>query len=141
MALYRASGSKTWQVRRMINGKLFVRSTKTTNKKQAEQIARQYERDWVSHVVLNERQPITLGGALDMFLAAKKNEAGWRTWSIHAGILRRYFDTDIRLHHLSSADIASFIQRKRQEGKSDDTIRLSLSTIRGAVKTGEQERG
>ena len=70
MALYRASGSKTWQVRRMINGKLFVRSTKTTNKKQAEQIGRQYEREWVSHAVLNERQPVSLGKALDTFLEA-----------------------------------------------------------------------
>jgi hypothetical protein len=138
MALYRASGSKTWQVRRMINGKLFVRSTKTTNKKQAEQIARQYERDWVSHAVLNERQPITLGSALDTFLAAKRTEAGWRTWAIHAGILRRYFSAGIVFHRLSSADVASFIQRRRQEGKSDDTIRLSLSTLRGAVRTAEQ---
>jgi integrase len=138
MALYRASGSKTWQARRMINGKLFVLSTKTTNKMQAEQIARQYERDWVSHAVLNERQPITLGRALDTFLAAKRNEAGWRTWAIHAGILRRYFNTDIALHHLTSADVASFLQRRRQEGKSDDTIRLSLSTLRGAIKAAEQ---
>jgi integrase len=138
MALYRASGSKTWQVRRMINGKLLVRSTKTTNKKQAEQIARQYEREWVSHAVLNERQPATLGGALDTFLAAKRNEAGWRTWAIHARVLRRHFSMDVLLHHLSSADVALFIQRRRQEGKSDDAIRLSVSTLRGAVKAAEQ---
>jgi hypothetical protein len=138
MALYRARGSKTWQVRRMINGKLFVRSTTTTNKKQAEQIARQYEREWVSHAVLNEKQPVSLAKALDTFLAGKRNESGWQTWAIHARIIGRYFDTDIALHHLSSADVASFVQRRRQEGKSDDTIRLSLSTLRGAVKTAEQ---
>jgi integrase len=138
MALYRASGSKTWQVRRMINGKLFVRSTKTTNKKQAEQIARQYERDWVSHAVPNERQLISLGKALDTFLAAKRNDSAWRTWAIHAGILRRYFNTNLGLHHLSSADAGSFIQRRHQEAKSDDTIRLSVSTLRGAIRAAEQ---
>ncbi|MFZ0255926.1 MAG: site-specific integrase [Gammaproteobacteria bacterium] len=122
----------------MINGKLFVRSTKTTSKKQAEQIARQYEREWVSHAVLNERQPITLGSALDKFLGGKRNEPGLRTWAIHAAILRRYFNTDIALHHLSNVDVASFIQRRRQEGKSDDTIRLSLSALRGAIKAAEQ---
>lgn len=78
---------KIWHVRAQVGGVMIAKSTKTTNKRLAEQI----EAKWISEVhqevVISGRKPLTVQQAVQKFLDSRRGTAGWES----AGIKLRPF--------------------------------------------------
>jgi hypothetical protein len=76
MALVLKNG--VWHWRKMVDGVMFKRSTKTSDKKLAEQMAKKWEHEAVQTVVYDGERPVTIHQAIDDFLAERKNMGGYQ---------------------------------------------------------------
>ena len=57
----------------MLNGRAYVKSTKTANRREAEKIARKYAEDARAEALLGDSEPITLSEAISHYQKAKEN--------------------------------------------------------------------
>jgi len=135
--LFKQENTKNWIWRKTINGKVTVRSTHTQNRALAEKIARQYEKETLNAQLLGEKEPITLEQALQQMEAARQHTKGFHTTKVHTAILRQHFNTRLFLHELKDKDLNRFVHKRRTEKKSENTIRLSLSTLRQTLKVAD----
>ena len=58
MGIYKQNGTKAWIWRKRIEGKVFVKSTRTTNRSLAEKIAREYDREALEQRLLGELENV-----------------------------------------------------------------------------------
>lgn len=64
---------------------MFNRSTKTCDKKQAQALVKKWEHEAVQTVVVEGERPITLHGAIDSFLEARRHIASYPSACLHKG--------------------------------------------------------
>src|SRR5689334_10453494 len=134
MRLFRRSGGRTWYATFYENGVRVQRTTKCVDRKAAELVARQMERDAADpeSAVL---QAATLSDALKLLLKTRAEEAsvGRRSESTVAfyrskcGHLTRVFEHDehgtfagFRLAVLKARDVDHFISTRRGEGAAEN---------------------
>lgn len=72
-----------WHFRKMINGHIISRSTKTSDPKLAAQIAAKFEHEAVKEIVFTGNKPITLHAAIEGFLKARKGTGGYTNACVH----------------------------------------------------------
>ena len=71
MSLVKRQNSKFWYVQFQIDHQTVIRSTRTTDRKVAEQVATKIRSEAHSEIVLGRRKPLTLEGALIRFVDGK----------------------------------------------------------------------
>lgn len=81
MALEFRNGS--WYWRKMIDGVMFNRSTKTADKKLAETLTRKWEHEAVQSVVYDGERPINVHDAIKAFLEQRENTGGYGNACTH----------------------------------------------------------
>jgi integrase len=135
--LFKQENTKNWIWRKTINGKVSVRSTHTQNRSLAEKIARQYEQEILKAQLLGEKEPILFEAALEQLEDARQHTKGFHTTQVHTAILRQHFNTRVFLHDLKDKDLNRFVHKRRTDKKSENTIRLSLSTLRQTLKVAD----
>jgi hypothetical protein len=81
MALIQRNGISFW--RKMVDGVMFNRSTKTDNKKLAETLARKWEHEAVQAVVYDGERPVTVHEAIKGFLEERENTGGYGNACLH----------------------------------------------------------
>lgn len=81
MALIQRNG--IWYWRKMVDGVMFNRSTKTDDKKLAETLARKWEHEAVQAVVYDGERPVTVHEAIKGFLDERKNTGGYENACTH----------------------------------------------------------
>jgi acid phosphatase class B len=64
-----------WYWRKMVDGVMLNRSTKTADKKLAETLAKNWQHEAVQTVVFDGERPITLHEAIASFLEERKHKA------------------------------------------------------------------
>ncbi len=138
----------TWYCYVYESGSRRQRSTRCHDKKAAELVARQYERDAADpdHAATRDA---TLTQALQLLIAnrVEKATAGRGStetvqfYKTKAGHLVRLFETKddgaylpFRLVNLHARDVDEFISRRRSECASESTIAKELVTLRAALK-------
>ena len=134
MGIYKQNGTKAWIWRKRIEGKVFVKSTRTTNRSLAEKIAREYDREALEQRLLGELESIRFGEALDKYFDARKHTSSASTIYNHIQVIRRHFDMSAHAEAISSADIGRFVHARRAAGIAENTIRIALTTIRGCFR-------
>src|ERR1700710_2011448 len=60
-----------WHWRRMIDGQIFARSTKTSDKRLAEQMAARWDAEVLREIVLDGTKPVLAHAAIDAFLKSR----------------------------------------------------------------------
>lgn len=65
-----------WHWKKMVNGHLFARTTKTGDRKIAETLAALWEAEAIKEVMLSGNKPMYLHDVLDAFLKAREGKAG-----------------------------------------------------------------
>ncbi len=130
------------------SGRRVQRSTRCHDKKAAEAVARQIERDAADpdHAAALHA---TLTSALELLLQARAEKATAGRGSAEtvafyrrkAGHLVRVFETTddgvyvpFKLSRLHARDVDEYVSRRRSEGASESTISKELVTLRAALK-------
>ena len=133
MTLIKQQSSGIWQIRFQLNGKRYQKSSKTKKKSVAQDIERAWRNELNEKHLLGKKDTISFYDALDMFLESKIDMKTYRNIWSNIETVKRYFD-DMPLHELSTRDIELFVQKRKREGKANQTIQHGLIQIRGAWK-------
>lgn len=134
MSVLKRSNSRSWYIQFQLNGRTYIRSSRTTNKKAAEQM----EVDWRSRLhaqqYLGQKDRITLRNALQAFAEAKRGTPNHRNLVSSLRTLcaklpaARYMD-ELLLH-----DLERFKRQREADGVSGQTIKHDLDMLRGTWK-------
>ena len=137
-----------WYTHVFEDGKRRMVSTRCEDRKAAETIARQLERDAADPEAARLRNA-TLGAALLAFLKAKRSEAKAGKLSAatvtfyerKVGHLARVLEHDskgryqpMRLAKLGARNVDAYIEQRRDEGVTDHTIKKELVALQGTLK-------
>lgn len=136
MALTERNG--IWHWRKVVQGHTFARSTKTGDKKLAEQIAALWEAEAIKEVVLKGTKPVLLHSVIKAFLDARKGTGGHANAQVH---LKHFLALpNVRMGDLTLAQLQAVIQKRRDAGASHNTIAVSVSYWRAVVKFAEDQK-
>lgn len=136
MALTERNG--IWHWRKIIQGHTFARSTKTGDKKLAEQIAALWEAEAIKEVVLKGTKPVLLHSVIKAFLNARKGTGGHSNAQVH---LRHFLALpNVRVGDLDLAQVQGVIQRRRDAGASHNTLVVTVSYWNAVVRFAEEQK-
>jgi integrase len=136
MALTERNG--IWHWRKIVQGHTFARSTKTGDRKLAEQIASLWEAEAIKEVVLKGTKPVLLHSVIKAFLDARKGTGGHANAQVH---LKHFLALpNVRMGDLTLAQLQGVIQRRRDAGASHNTLVVSVSYWNAVVKFSGAQR-
>lgn len=134
MSVIKRSASKIWYIQFQMNGKTYIKSSRTTEKK----IAQHMELEWKSRLHaeqhLGHKEQLTFKNAVAQFVESKAGTSNQRGLIAGAKVLARLLHLQKPIDELTSHDLERFKRDRLAEGKSAQTIRHNLNLIRGAWK-------
>jgi len=115
-----------WYWRKMVDGVMFNRSTKTADKKLAETLAKKWEHEAVQTVVYEGERPVTLYEAIDSFLEVRKHKASFVSARQH---LQHWKDAlpNVKMQALTKAELEAVVNTRLAEGASQNTISVFVT--------------
>ena len=134
MSVLHRGNSKYWYIQFQLNGKTYIRSSRTTNKKAAEQMEADWRAKLHAQQFLGQKERISIGSALEQFCQSKEGTPNHRSLIGHARIVCRHLQVGKPLDELSLHDLERFKRDREAEGIGPQTIKHSLNVIRVAWK-------
>lgn len=138
MSIYKRKNSKFYYCEVAINGKVVIRSTKTTRKSLAARFESLLREQLYRQHVLGELPAIAISDAIHGYSAAKQVEISPRNLRTQVKSLKdqlsRVVPLNRELHTLNSAHLANLAVLRREDGVAEGTIRLLLATLKGVVE-------
>lgn len=134
MSVLRRGNSRYWYVQFQFQGQTFIRSAKTTDKRVAEQLEREWRRELHARAFLGKRERITIADAVAAFCRTKAGTPNHRNLSIQSGHLDRLFRTVRYLDAVSSEDIERLKRDREREGAGPASIRHLMNLLRASWK-------
>lgn len=134
MSIIKRNNSPYWYIQFQLRGRTYIRSSRTTNKKAAEQMEVEWKAKVHAQQFLGHKERITLKTAIHEFCTSKQGTPNHRTLlAISRGVLRlipgqKYLD------ELTSHDLERFKRDRLNQKVSQQTIKHGLNLIRGSWK-------
>ncbi len=134
MSVVKRGNSKYWYIQFQMNGQTFIKSSRTTNKRAAEQM----EVDWRAKLhaqnYLGHRPAITLGSSIQQYCQSKAGTAFYAGLVSSGKVICRILPSSRKLDELTSQDLEKVKRVRMAEGISAQTVKHNLNLIRGAIK-------
>lgn len=134
MTVTKRGNSANWYIQFQLNGKTYIRSSRTTSKKAAEQMETEWKAKLHAEQFLGRRERITLKAALDQFCESKAGTPNHRGLVSSAKVVGRYLPVNKLLDELTSHELERFKRDRMAAGIGAQTIKHNLNLIRGAWK-------
>ncbi len=134
MSVLKRSNSKCWYIQFQLNGKTYIRSSRTTNKKAAEQM----ETDWKSKLhaqqFMGMKDRISVREAIEQFIESKRGTPNHPTLLASGKSVVRLLPIHKPMDELNAHDLERYKRDRLAEGVTGQTIKHGLNLIRGAWK-------
>lgn len=134
MSVVKRSNSKFWYIQFQMNGETFIKSSKTTNKRAAEQMEIEWKARLHAQHYMGKRPRITLEDAVRMFCDTKRGTAFHGGLLSSAKIVCSILAPKKKLDELTSHDLEKLKRVRVERGISPQTIRHNLNTVRGSIR-------
>lgn len=134
MSVLRRGNSRYWYVQFQFQGQTFIRSAKTTDKRAAEQLEREWRRELHARAFLGKRERITIANAVTVFRGTKAGTPNHRNLTIQSAHLDRLFRTARYLDAVTSEDIERLKRDREREGAGPASIRHLMNLLRASWK-------
>lgn len=134
MPLVKRGNSKFWYVQFQLNGRTFVRSTRTTERKEAEKVEAQVKAEAYAEGVLGKKKQISVSEALLQFLTSKEGTPSYRNLIRRKKALLLTLSSNAPISSLTNGDLDRHKQRRTQQGRGPQTIKHDLNMIMGAIR-------
>lgn len=134
MSIVKRGNSKYWYMHFQFNGQIYIRSTRTTNKRTAEQMEIEWKSKLHSHQYQGRKQRITLADAFQQYKTSKKGIASFSNLVAHETVLFRLLPMKKHIDELTSHDLERFKQSRIVEGVGAEIIKYGLLLIKGTWK-------
>lgn len=134
MSVMKRGNSRYWYIQFQMNGKTYIRSSRSTNKKVAEQM----ETDWKSKLhaqqFLGQKDRIAVRSAIEQFCDSKKGTPAYMGLLSTAKVVGRLLPIHKDIDELNTHDLERFKRDRTDAGVSPQTIKHDFNLIRGAWK-------
>ena len=148
MPLYKDTSTGIWQLDTRVGGQRQRISTRCRDRKAAEKVAAQIERDAAdpdyaatSKATLSDALALLVNTRKEQAKAGRRSEATANFYKAKAGHWTRVLESNsagtfepFPLAKLRARHVDSFISTRRQEGAGENTINKELITLRAALK-------
>lgn len=134
MGIVKRGNSQYWYIQFQLQGRTYIRSAKTTEKRIAEQMEREWKRELHARTYLGQKDRITIRNAVEQFLESKVGTPGHHSMSVNKTALFRLFRVDRYLDEITSIDLERIKRDREAEGVKPATIRHLFNLIRGTWK-------
>ncbi len=134
MPLVKREYSKFWYVQFQLNGRTFVKSTRTTDRKAAEKVEAQVKAEAYAEGVLGKKKQISVSDALLKFLVSKETTPSYRNLIRRKNAIVATISGCAPISSLTNGDLDRHKQRRTQQGRAPQTIKHELSMIMGAIR-------
>jgi integrase len=134
MGVGRRGNSRFLYIQFQFQGRTYIRSSRTTDKRAAEQMEREWKRTLHAQQFLGQLERITIREAVVLFVDSKKGTANHRNLVAHARVLDRTFHTSRYLSEITTDDTERLLRDRGREGASPATIRHLFNFLSGTRK-------
>jgi integrase len=132
MSVFKRGGVGKYYIQFVFNGKTYIRSSKTTNKRAAERLEKQWKNQVHAMVELGDKERITIQDALAGYVAQKQNTGSSKYAKQNADLLNQKFDTDMFVDEIQDWHLTRFKSERERDGIAAQTIKHNFQAIRGA---------
>lgn len=134
MSVFKRNGVGNYYIQFNMNGKTYCKSSKTTSKKTAEKM----ERDWKEQIhkleELGERPRILFKEAIQNYVDSKCGTGSHTYAKNNATALLNAMDVSIYIDELKDWDIQAFKSKRESQGLAPQTIKHNLQAIRSTIE-------
>ncbi len=134
MTVLKRGNSKYWYIQFQLNGQTYIRSSRTANKRAAEQMETDWKAKLHAQQYLGHRERLTVRQAVDQFCASKAGTPNHRGLLSSVKVLARLMPLHKPMDELTSHDLERFKRDRMNAGTGPQTIKHNLNVIRGAWK-------
>ena len=134
MSVFKRGGGGNYYIQFNYRGKTYVKSSRTTNKRTAERMEREWRDQIHAMMEMGERQRITLKDALDGYEISRKG-TGSEKYAYHSvRLLNEKFPTHLYLDEVQSWHLTKFKSLREKEGCAAQTIKHNFQAIRSTLQ-------
>lgn len=133
MGLVKRTNSKFWYIQFVIEGKTYLKSSRTSNKQLASKIERKWYNEIIEKSEFNILEEISIADALNQYLKLKEGTGSYINNSSQVKFIKEHLDCTRLLSSLTSADCER-LKQKRAETSADQTVKHTINVFRGTWK-------
>lgn len=130
MSVFKRGGSGNYYIQFNYRGKTYVKSSRTSNKRVAERMEREWRDQIHAGLELGELEQITLKDAMDGYRNSKKGTNSEKFIKNGESVLNDKFPTHLYLDEIQPWHLSKFKSVREQEGSAPQTIKHNLQIIR-----------
>ena len=104
MSIIKRGGSKYWYIQFQFLGKTYIRSSRTVNKRIAEQIEHEWKAQLHAQQFLGQKERIRVRDALSQFCDSKNGTPNHTNLLVHTKTLHRLFDVNKYIDEITAQD-------------------------------------
>ncbi len=138
MSILKRGNSKNWYIQFQFNGRTYIKSSRTTEKRVAEHMEHAWKVQIHSQLILGDKAFIRFSEIMAMYINTKEGTSNYKCVVSQSRILNRLFPVSKYLHEITNHDIELFVQHRLREGVKNSTIVHIFNLIRGAWKYGRK---
>jgi len=142
MSVLKRGNSKNWYIQFQFRGKTYIRSTRTTDKRLAEQMEREWKRQLHANEFLGQKERISIKDAVDQFVSTKLGTPNHKNLLFHSRVLNRLLKTHRYIDEITPPELERLKIDRAKEGVGATSLTKMFSLLRGswvyARKTGYQ---
>ena len=136
MAVYKKKNSPYWYIQFQLNGETYIKSSKTTNKKLADALEKQWRDEIIESGMTGKREHITVEKALELFVESKKKQASRSNLPSIVRHILSHIDPKMRLFDLRLSHVSK-LQLALLDKVSLLTAKHILSNLRAAINVAD----
>lgn len=134
MALTKREGSKFWYIQFQYNGRTFIKSSKTTDKRVADGIEARWRTELIEQSQLGIKSPIEVDKAFQLYAKSKSDIVSHKYTQRWCRKIVAFFSHLTHLHQIQTKDVEAFRLHCVELGYANQTIKHGLNQISGAVR-------
>ena len=134
MTLVLRENSKNWYMQFQVEGRTYIRSSRTTDRKVAERMEVEWKASIHAQRHLGVKPRISLAASMEAFAESKRGTPNYRPLSAQVRVVLRYINSARFIDQLGPQDLERFKQVRLSEGASPQTVKHGLNAIIGALK-------
>lgn len=133
MSVFKRNGVGNYYIQFNWKSKTFCKSSKTTNKRTAERMEREWRDELHKIDELGERPRITLRDALNGYLSEKQGTGSQNYAFTNVKTVTERVNVDVYVDQIRDSDLTKFKVSREKEGIAPQTIKHNFQAIRSAV--------
>ena len=133
MSVFKRNGVGNYYIQFNFNGKTYCKSSKTSNKRTAERMEREWRDELHKIDELGERPRITLREALNGYLDEKQGTGSQNYAFTNVKTVTERVNVDVYVDQIRDSDLTKFKVSREKEGIAPQTIKHNFQAIRSAV--------